>query len=121
MRCSAPAGAADRPSPVKGEVGGCHGAQIFPTPLPGRTRLWCGLRWGGATVISSVPSGRFAERLPSPPHLAHPPGYFLRIGAGIEGANAEIPLSRRAETAPRRDDHVQLMQQAIEHLPGTRS
>src|SRR3984893_2266676 len=42
---------------------------------------------------------------------------FLGIGATVEGGNPEITLALRAKSASRRDDNIQFVQHAIEHLP----
>jgi len=46
-----------------------------------------------------------------------PARHFLRVGAAVERADAEIALAFRAKTAAGRDDHVGFAQNFVERLP----
>src|ERR1039457_1232464 len=53
----------------------------------------------------------------SPLQFLQPARDFLRVGAAVERADAEITFALRAETGAGRDDHVRVAENSVERLP----
>src|SRR5439155_13031058 len=45
------------------------------------------------------------------------PRYFLGVLAAVERGNTKVAFPLRAKSSPRGDDHIQLAQHLVEHLP----